>query len=269
MTRRDKRGARRWAVILFVLLIWGGCIIAGFLLAKYLITPMLLSGKKQSSTQPQPATQVQQSQPQSSQAQPSGSSQSSPIQKVSLPSLRVYRVQLGSFSKKENATKLADSVKSKGLSAAVVQLGQSYRVVGAYAATREGAKAGAQLFSRAGFETFVDVTEISARSAATSVDVKVVQAVANECCKFIQEAAARFDESFVSGSGSVRSPSASGVEKALAGLTTDAGADSLVQQLRKLAQSCKEFGAKPGSLPEAMQKFIEMVNQYWFLAATS
>lgn len=267
--RGGRRGTRRLAVVLFVLLIWGICILAGFLLAKYLITPMLLSGKKQPGNQPQTPRQTQQTQQETQQTQPSTGTQSSQSQRVSLPSLKLFRVQLGAFSRKENATKLVESVRSKGLSATVVQVGQSYRVVGAYTSSGEGAKAAASTYSRAGFQTFVEATEIAARTATTKADPKVVQRIAEECCKFLQEVATGWDQYYLGKSPSLRIPSAAGVEKALAMLPAGATTDSLAEQLRKLAQSCKEFAAKPGSLPEYMQKFIEMVNQYWFMAAAS
>lgn len=249
--------------------------LAGFVLAKYIITPYLLSNRLPTSkvdkpTIAQPSEPVQQlpSQPRTDQP-----SQTPPPEAaagtVVLPAMRLYKIQLGAFSTQANAEAARGQVQSKGLSAMVVQSGGAYRVMGAYTASQDGARAASAAYKRAGFETYVDALQISQRQVKTELDAKAVQSALNEGVKFLEEMAARWDK-FYLGQGVLQVPPSQGIASALSRLSAMGKLDIAGENVKKLLSACKEVAAAGNSAsPATMEKFMDAVNRYWFLTGDS
>ena len=91
----------------------------------------------------------------------------------------LYRVQTGAFSKKENATALAEKLKKAGFDTYIVQSGNLYKVqVGAYA-VKANADAMAAKLKAAGFDTYITTKSGTAVSADTTPK-KTVDELARE-----------------------------------------------------------------------------------------
>lgn len=91
----------------------------------------------------------------------------------------LYRVQTGAFSKKANATALAEKLKKAGFDTYIVQSGNLYKVqVGAYS-VKENADAMAKKLKAAGFDTYI-TTESGTAVAADTETKKTVDEIARE-----------------------------------------------------------------------------------------
>ena len=91
----------------------------------------------------------------------------------------LYRVQTGAFSKKANATALADKLKKAGFDTYIVQSGKYYKVqVGAYS-VKANASAMADKLKKAGFDTYI-TTKSGTAVAADAPAKKSVDELARE-----------------------------------------------------------------------------------------
>ena len=91
----------------------------------------------------------------------------------------LYRVQTGAFSKKDNATALAEKLKKAGFDTYIVQSGNLYKVqVGAYAA-KTNAEAMAAKLKAAGYDTYI-TTASSTAVSADATPKKTVDELARE-----------------------------------------------------------------------------------------
>ena len=95
------------------------------------------------------------------------------------PAKTLYRVQTGAFSKKANATALADKLKKAGFDTYIVQSGSLYKVqVGAYN-VKANADAMAKKLKAAGFDTYI-TTKSGTAVAADAPAKKSVDEIARE-----------------------------------------------------------------------------------------
>ena len=95
------------------------------------------------------------------------------------PAKTLYRVQTGAFSKKANATALADKLKKAGFDTYIVQSGNLYKVqVGAYS-VKANADAMAKKLKAAGFDTYI-TTKGGTAVAAEAPAKKSVDEIARE-----------------------------------------------------------------------------------------
>ena len=95
------------------------------------------------------------------------------------PAKTLYRVQTGAFSKKANATALADKLKKAGFDTYIVQSGNYYKVqVGAYS-VKANADAMAKKLKAAGFDTYI-TTKSGTAVAADAPAKKSVDEIARE-----------------------------------------------------------------------------------------
>ena len=95
------------------------------------------------------------------------------------PAKTLYRVQTGAFSKKANATALADKLKKAGFDTYIVQSGSLYKVqVGAYS-VKANADAMAKKLKAAGFDTYI-TTKSGTAVAAEAPAKKSVDEIARE-----------------------------------------------------------------------------------------
>lgn len=91
----------------------------------------------------------------------------------------LYRVQTGAFSKKSNATALADKLKAAGFDTYIVQSGNLYKVqVGAYS-VKANADATAAKLKAAGYDTFI-TTKSGTAVGADTAPKKSVDEIARE-----------------------------------------------------------------------------------------
>lgn len=95
------------------------------------------------------------------------------------PAKTLYRVQTGAFSKKANATALADKLKKAGFDTYIVQSGNLYKVqVGAYS-VKANADAMAKKLKAASFDTYI-TTKSGTAVAADAPAKKSVDELARE-----------------------------------------------------------------------------------------
>ena len=95
------------------------------------------------------------------------------------PAKTLYRVQTGAFTKKTNATALADKLKKAGFDTYIVQSGKYYKVqVGAYS-VKANASAMADKLKKAGFDTYI-TTKGGTAVAAEAPAKKSVDEIARE-----------------------------------------------------------------------------------------
>lgn len=95
------------------------------------------------------------------------------------PAKTLYRVQTGAFSKKANATALAEKLKKTGFDTYIVQSGSLYKVqVGAYS-VKANADAMAKKLKAAGFDTYI-TTKGGTAVAAEAPAKKSVDEIARE-----------------------------------------------------------------------------------------
>ena len=95
------------------------------------------------------------------------------------PAKTLYRVQTGAFSKKANATALAEKLKKAGFDTYIVQSGSLYKVqVGAYS-VKANADAMAKKLKAAGFDTYI-TTKSGTAVAADAPAKKSVDELARE-----------------------------------------------------------------------------------------
>lgn len=95
------------------------------------------------------------------------------------PAKTLYRVQTGAFSKKANATALAEKLKKAGFDTYIVQSGSLYKVqVGAYS-VKANADAMAKKLKAAGFDTYI-TTKSGTAVAAEAPAKKSVDEIARE-----------------------------------------------------------------------------------------
>lgn len=95
------------------------------------------------------------------------------------PAKTLYRVQTGAFSKKANATALAEKLKKAGFDTYIVQSGSLYKVqVGAYS-VKANADAMAKKLKAAGFDTYI-TTKSGTAVAADAPAKKSVDEIARE-----------------------------------------------------------------------------------------
>lgn len=95
------------------------------------------------------------------------------------PAKTLYRVQTGAFSKKANATALAEKLKKAGFDTYIVQSGSLYKVqVGAYS-VKANASAMADKLKKAGFDTYI-TTKGGTAVAAEAPAKKSVDEIARE-----------------------------------------------------------------------------------------
>ena len=95
------------------------------------------------------------------------------------PAKTLYRVQTGAFTKKANATALADKLKKAGFDTYIVQSGKYYKVqVGAYS-VKANASAMADKLKKAGFDTYI-TTKGGTAVAADAPAKKSVDELARE-----------------------------------------------------------------------------------------
>ncbi len=95
------------------------------------------------------------------------------------PAKTLYRVQTGAFSKKANATALAEKLKKAGFDTYIVQSGSLYKVqVGAYS-VKANADAMADKLKKAGFDTYI-TTKGGTAVAAEAPAKKSVDEIARE-----------------------------------------------------------------------------------------
>lgn len=95
----------------------------------------------------------------------------------------IYRVQTGAYSKKDNATALADKLKKAGFDTYLVQSDGYYKVqVGAYA-NRDNANAMAAKLKAAGYDTFITTkggTAVSNEAPKKTVDELAREVIAGK-----------------------------------------------------------------------------------------
>lgn len=90
---------------------------------------------------------------------------------------KLYRVQCGAFSKKENAAKLLNEIEAKGIDAFIVKAGGLHKVqVGAYG-VKENAENQLAKMKKLGFDCFI--TTVS-RESESFVPRKSIEAIAKE-----------------------------------------------------------------------------------------
>lgn len=95
------------------------------------------------------------------------------------PAKTLYRVQTGAFTKKANATALAEKLKKAGFDTYIVQSGKYYKVqVGAYS-VKANASAMADKLKKAGFDTYI-TTQGGTAVAAEAPAKKSVDEIARE-----------------------------------------------------------------------------------------
>ena len=95
------------------------------------------------------------------------------------PAKTLYRVQTGAFTKKANATALAEKLKKAGFDTYIVQSGKYYKVqVGAYS-VKANASAMADKLKKAGFDTYI-TTKSGTAVAADAPAKKSVDELARE-----------------------------------------------------------------------------------------
>ena len=95
------------------------------------------------------------------------------------PAKTLYRVQTGAFTKKANATALAEKLKKAGFDTYIVQSGNYYKVqVGAYS-VKANADAMAKKLKAAGFDTYI-TTKSGTAVAADAPAKKSVDEIARE-----------------------------------------------------------------------------------------
>ena len=95
------------------------------------------------------------------------------------PAKTLYRVQTGAFTKKANATALAEKLKKSGFDTYIVQSGKYYKVqVGAYS-VKANASAMADKLKKAGFDTYI-TTKGGTAVAAEAPAKKSVDEIARE-----------------------------------------------------------------------------------------
>ncbi len=95
------------------------------------------------------------------------------------PAKTLYRVQTGAFTKKANATALAEKLKKAGFDTYIVQSGKYYKVqVGAYS-VKANASAMADKLKKAGFDTYI-TTKGGTAVAAEAPAKKSVDEIARE-----------------------------------------------------------------------------------------
>ena len=95
------------------------------------------------------------------------------------PAKTIYRVQTGAFTKKANATALAEKLKKAGFDTYIVQSGNYYKVqVGAYS-VKANADAMAKKLKAAGFDTYI-TTKSGTAVAADAPAKKSVDEIARE-----------------------------------------------------------------------------------------
>ena len=105
--------------------------------------------------------------------------ETAPQEKPAEPAKTLYRVQTGAFSKKANATALADKLKKAGFDTYIVQSGSLYKVqVGAYS-VNANASAIADKLKKAGFDTYI-TTKSGTAVAADAPAKKSVDELARE-----------------------------------------------------------------------------------------
>lgn len=93
--------------------------------------------------------------------------------------MTLYRVQTGAFSKKANATALAEKLKKAGFDTYIVQSGNLYKVqVGAYS-VKANADSMAKKLKAAGFDTYI-TTESGTAVTAEAPAKKTVDEIARE-----------------------------------------------------------------------------------------
>jgi hypothetical protein len=92
----------------------------------------------------------------------------------------LYRVQTGAFSKKANATALADKLKKAGFDTYIVQSSNLYKVqVGAYS-VKANANAMAAKLKAAGYDNFITTASGNAATNNTAAPKKSVDEIARE-----------------------------------------------------------------------------------------
>ena len=100
-------------------------------------------------------------------------------EKPAEPAKTLYRVQTGAFTKKANATALAEKLKKAGFDTYIVQSGKYYKVqVGAYS-VKANASAMAEKLKKAGFDTYI-TTKGGTAVAAEAPSKKSVDEIARE-----------------------------------------------------------------------------------------
>lgn len=100
-------------------------------------------------------------------------------EKPAEPAKTIYRVQTGAFTKKANATALAEKLKKAGFDTYIVQSGSLYKVqVGAYS-VKANASAMADKLKKAGFDTYI-TTKGGTAVAAEAPAKKSVDEIARE-----------------------------------------------------------------------------------------
>ena len=100
-------------------------------------------------------------------------------EKPAEPAKTLYRVQTGAFTKKANATALAEKLKKAGFDTYIVQSGNYYKVqVGAYS-VKANASAMADKLKKAGFDTYI-TTKGGTAVAAEAPAKKSVDEIARE-----------------------------------------------------------------------------------------
>ena len=100
-------------------------------------------------------------------------------EKPAEPAKTIYRVQTGAFTKKANATALAEKLKKAGFDTYIVQSGNYYKVqVGAYS-VKANADAMAKKLKAAGFDTYI-TTKSGTAVAADAPAKKSVDEIARE-----------------------------------------------------------------------------------------
>ncbi len=105
--------------------------------------------------------------------------ETAPQEKPAEPATTLYRVQTGAFSKKANATALADKLKKAGFDTYIVQSGSLYKVqVGAYS-VKANADAMEKKLKAAGFDTYI-TTKSGTAVAADAPAKKSVDELARE-----------------------------------------------------------------------------------------
>lgn len=105
--------------------------------------------------------------------------ETAPQEKPAEPAKTIYRVQTGAFTKKANATALAEKLKKAGFDTYIVQSGNYYKVqVGAYS-VKANADAMAKKLKAAGFDTYI-TTKSGTAVAADAPAKKSVDEIARE-----------------------------------------------------------------------------------------
>ena len=100
-------------------------------------------------------------------------------EKPAEPAKTLYRVQTGAFTKKANATALAEKLKKAGFDTYIVQSGKYYKVqVGAYS-VKANTSAMADKLKKAGFDTYI-TTKSGTAVAADAPAKKSVDELARE-----------------------------------------------------------------------------------------